>query len=125
MLVQASGPAELQVLWQNLKEASNSGARANLTAQGVWKKKNLRALRADCALPAHWQDSGRRSGAKAAHQGSCLNVEMKFSPQTVMRIQARFYFVCFESGGSKPARLCVSSRFSGQGTVVSFHVCSC
>lgn len=80
LLVQASGPVELQVPWQNFKKAGNSGASASPTTH----KESARGT------PQHLQDLGRRSGAGVGYQGSCLILEIKISPQTLMRVQARF-----------------------------------
>lgn len=86
------GPAEPQVLKQNLKEVGNSGDQGNLRALEPWL--------ADYAIPEHPQSWGggkvwgitAGSRTRTGHQGFYLNLEMKSSPQILVRIQARFYF---------------------------------
>lgn len=65
------------------------------------KSKSPGCLMADRAILKHWQDSGGRLGAsrlavgtRVGYQGFCLSLKIKSSPQILIKVQARFYFIC-------------------------------
>lgn len=70
MLVQTSGPAKLQVLWKNWKEAGNSGAsRVRSRAPEEQELESPGALMSDCAILEHQQDSGEKVWCITAGSG--------------------------------------------------------